>query len=60
MKKIIIYSNIHLGFYSKTDYLVEHQYNILIDNELRHIKATNENEIATILYAPYDENYEGL
>lgn len=54
------YNNIHLGFYSKIDFLVEHKYDILIDNDLRHIEAANEKGIATILYGPYNDNYDGL
>ena len=59
-KNNVIYNHIHLGFYSKIDFLVEHQYDILIDNELRHIEAANEKGIATILYGPFDPNYSGL
>ena len=56
----LIYSHMHLGFYSKTNFLVDHKYDVLIDNELRHIESANEKGIDTILYGPYNENYEGL
>ena len=58
--KGINYNHIHLGFYSKIDFLVEHQYDVLIDNELRHIEAANKNGIATILYGPFNSNYNGI
>lgn len=54
------YNHLHLGFYSKIDFLSEHQYNILIDNELRHVEAANEKGIATILYGPFNPNYSGI
>lgn len=54
------YNHMHLGFYSKIDFLIKHNYDILIDNELRHINAANEKGISTILYGPYNENYHGL
>ncbi len=56
----LVYSHMYLGFYSKIAFLVDHQYDVLIDNELRHIEAANEKGIATILYGPYNENYDGL
>ena len=59
-KNNVNYNHINLGFYSKIDYLVEHQYDLLIDNELRHIEAANEKQIATILYGPYNQNYSGI
>lgn len=31
-----------------------------IDNELRHINAANDKGILTILYGPYNENYQSL
>ena len=54
------YHHIHLGFYSKIDFLVEHQYDILIDNELRHIEAANAMGIKTILYGPFNSAYRGI
>ncbi len=59
-KNNINYSHIHLGFYSKIVFLVEHQYDVLVDNELRHIEAANENGIATILYGPFNPDYNGV
>ncbi len=54
------YSHLHLGFYSKSEFLKEHNYDILIDNELRHITSANENGIKAILYGPYDQSYDGV
>lgn len=54
------YSHLHLGFYSKIEFLKEHHYDVLIDNELRHIEAANQNGISTILYGPYNPNYKGV
>ncbi len=54
------YSHINLGFYSKIEFLVEHHYDILVDNELRHIKAAKESGIATILYGPFNPSYDGI
>lgn len=34
----------HLGFYSKIAFLVDHQYDVLIDNELRHMKRRAKKE----------------
>lgn len=59
-KNNINYSHVHLGFYSKTDFLLEHQYDILIDNELRHIEAANKKGIATILYGTFNPDYDGI
>lgn len=56
----INYNHIHLGFYSKIDFLVEHHYDVLIDNELRHIEAANESGISTILYGPFNPDYSGV
>ena len=54
------YNQIHLGFYSKINFLLEHKYDILIDNELRHIETANKNGISTILYGPFNPNYNGV
>ena len=54
------YNQIHLGFYSKIKFLLEHKYDILIDNELRHIETANKNGISTILYGPFNPNYNGV
>lgn len=53
------YNHIHLGFYSKIEFLRKHGYDILIDNELRHVEAANEFGISTILYGPYNPEYGG-
>lgn len=54
------YSHINLGFYSKVGFLKEHGYDLLIDNELRHIEQANDAGIATILFGPFNPNYKGL
>ena len=59
-KNNLIYDHIHLGFYSKVAFLEEHNYDILIDNELRHILAAQGRCISTILFGPFDPNYEGI
>lgn len=53
------YNQMHLGFYSKVEFLIEHHYNLLIDNELRHIEAANEAGLDTILYGPFNPEYSG-
>lgn len=54
------YSHINLGFYSKIEFLKEHKYDILIDNDIRHIEQANEEGIITILFGPYNGNYSGI
>ena len=56
----IKYNHMHLGFYSKIEFLVEHDYDILIDNELRHIESANVLGLATILFGPYNKDYSGI
>lgn len=53
------YNHIHLGFYSKIEFLKKQGYDVLIDNELRHIEAANELGIDTILYGPFNPEYSG-
>lgn len=55
----VIYDYMHLGFHSKIDFLEEHDYDLLIDNELRHILAAQGRGISTILFGPFNPNYEG-
>ena len=56
----INYSYINLGFRSKKDFLRKHNFDILIDNELRNVEEANEVGIATILFGPYNPDYNGL
>lgn len=56
----VIYDYMHLGFHSKIDFLEEHDYDLLIDNELRHVVAAEQKGIATILFGPFDPYYEGI
>ena len=58
--KGISYNYMHLGFYSKIEFLKEHNYDVLIDNDLRHIEAANEAGIATILFGPHNDGYQGF
>ncbi len=44
----------------KVKFLQEHNYDLLIDNELRHIEDANRVGIDTILYGPFNPNYSGL
>lgn len=59
-KNNLIYDHIYIGFYSKVAFLEEHNYDILIDNELRHILAAQGRGISTILFGPFNPNYEGI
>lgn len=53
------YNHINLGFYSKAEFLKEHNYDLLIDNDLRHIEEANSSGIGTILFGPFNPNYFG-
>lgn len=53
------YNHINLGFYSKAEFLKEHNYDLLIDNDLRHIEEANSSGISTILFGPFNPNYFG-
>lgn len=55
----IIYNYINLGFYSKKEFLKEHNYNILIDNDMKYIKEALSVGVIPILYGD-DTNYDGL
>lgn len=59
-KNNVKYNYIYLGFYSKIDFLKQHNYDILIDNSLRHIEAANELGISTILFGANNPNYNGI
>ncbi len=53
------YRYMHMGFFSKIEFLKEHNYNLLIDNDIKNIKEANDNGIMTILFGPYNSNYNG-
>ena len=55
----IIYNYINLGFYSKKEFLKEHNYDILIDNDMKYIKEALSVGVIPILYGD-DPNYVGL
>lgn len=53
------YNYMNLGFYSKIEFLKEHNYDLLIDNDLKHIEQANKAGIDTILFGPFNPNYSG-
>ena len=54
----IHYTYMNLGFHSKKEFLEEHKYDILIDNELRHVKCAEEVGVIPVLLGT-DSNYSG-
>jgi len=54
----IQYNYMNLGFHSKKNFLEEHKYDILIDNDLRYIKEAETVGVIPILFGK-DENYDG-
>lgn len=54
----INYNYINLGFYSKREFLNEHKYDILIDNDLKYIKEAESVGVVPILFGN-DTNYNG-
>lgn len=55
----ISYNYINLGFYSKGEFLNEHNYDILIDNDMKYIKEAQSVGVIPILYGE-DSSYDGL
>ena len=53
------YNYMNLGFHSKIEFLKEHNYNLLIDNDLEHIKKANAAGLDTILFRAYNSSYSG-
>lgn len=49
----------NLGFYSKKEFLKEHGYNILVDNDMKYIEEAELVGVIPILYGPYNPNYPG-
>lgn len=58
-KNNLHYDHMNLGFYSKIEFLKEHNYNLLIDNDLRHIEGANNAGLDTILFGPFNTHYSG-
>ena len=56
--KDINYIFLNIGFRSKKDFLKEHEYDILIDNELKHIIEAESVGVIPILYG-YNPDYRG-
>ena len=54
----INYNYLNLGFYSKKQFLEEHNYDILIDNDIRNIKDAEAVGVIPILYGN-NPNYDG-
>ena len=54
------YNHLYLGFHSKGQFLKEHNYDILIDNEKRNIDEAKKLGIKTILFNDMNEKYGGL
>ncbi len=54
----IQYNYMNLGFHSKKEFLEEHKYDILVDNDLRHIKEAESVGVIPILFGK-DESYDG-
>lgn len=48
----------NLGFYSKAEFLKNHDYDILIDNELRHVNSAKLVGVDSILFG-YNSSYSG-
>lgn len=46
----INYNYLNLGFYSKKEFLQEHKYDILIDNDMKYIEQANSIGVIPILY----------
>ena len=54
----IKYNYMNLGFHSKKEFLEEHKYDILIDNDMRYVKEAREVGVIPILFGR-DANYKG-
>lgn len=54
----IQYNYLNLGFYSKKDFLKEHNYHILIDNEIRHMIEAESVGVTPILFDD-NKDYKG-
>lgn len=57
-EKDVNYTYMNLGFYSKVEFLKNHDYDILIDNELRHVNSAKLVGVDSILFG-YNSSYSG-
>lgn len=57
-EKDVNYTYMNLGFYSKAEFLKNHDYDILIDNELRHVNSAKLVGVDSILFG-YNSSYSG-
>ena len=55
----INYDYMNLGFYSKKEFLNKHDYDILIDNDMKYIEEAESVGVIPILYGSYNPNYTG-
>lgn len=55
----INYTYMNLGFRSKKDFLKDHNFDILIDNELKNVKEAELVGIKPILFGPHNPEYSG-
>ena len=55
----INYNYLNLGFHSKKEFLKEHDYDILIDNDMKYIKEAESVGVIPILYGS-NPNYDGF
>lgn len=55
----IKYNYMNLGFYSKKEFLKKREYDILIDNDMKHIEEAELVGVIPILYGPYNISYKG-
>ncbi len=53
------YHYMYLDLFSKITFLKEHNYDLLIDNDIRYIKEADSIGMITILFGPYDSSYSG-
>ncbi|MDD3453348.1 MAG: hypothetical protein PHN42_03615 [Bacilli bacterium] len=51
--------HIYLGFHSKSQFLKDHNYDILIDNDIKNVEQANYVGVSGILYGEYNPNYLG-
>lgn len=55
----INYNYLNIGFYSKAEFLKVHGYDILIDNDIKHIREAELVGVVPILYGLYNSEYTG-
>lgn len=57
-KNNINYNYLIMGYHSKGEYLKKHNYDILIDDDIKNIKEANDNGITGILFG-HDKDFDG-